>query len=65
LGAVTLDCHHLGVATLGDPFFVRRIAKCASREQDSDGRAPDALERISAGLNRDSLKGLDGRIWWH
>ncbi len=23
------------------------------------------LERISAELNRDSLEGLDWRIWWH
>jgi len=23
------------------------------------------LERISAGLNRDSLEDLDRRIWWH
>ncbi len=36
------------------------VGKAANMEA-RDGK----LERISAELNRDSLEGLDWRIWWH
>jgi hypothetical protein len=31
----------------------------------SSFRFPEQLERISAGLNRDSAEDLDRRMWWH
>ena len=31
----------------------------------NEGACGDVLERISAGLNRDSPEHLDRRMWWH